>query len=845
MDARSDVASRSVREAVQRSAASSEWLTRCFALLLFGSGAAALIYQVLWIKQLSIVVGAELYAVSIAISGFFGGLALGGWLLGRLADRKVRSLRLYALIEMAVAIAGIATTWMLARAAPWFVDLQAISGILGWFVVFLLVGLPALAMGGTLPVLVNASVKSQVEVGRAGGGLYAANTAGAIVGALLPAFVLIPAFGVKGTSLIAAAINIVAAIAAIVLDRFESFSTAVPRAVSAVPRNTHAQWAIVLYGAAGGVALGYEVIWSQAIVQFMSTRSFAFSVVLATYLAGIAVGAAMFARWGDRFKNPGPVFGLLVAAAGWASLIEIAILGHWMVILQTLSETAVYGLTASNLAGMSARFAVAAICIVFVPTLLLGAAFPAVLKLAVEETKVGRDVGMVAAVNTLGGILGTLVTGFVLLPWLGLVHTLGVLAVAAALIGIVAVMRFAETKSRRWPIFAIAAASVVIAFATPVDQLARLLPAARTGNIAFYEESAGGTVAVIETSNASHRFHRLYIQGISNSGDAVPSLRYMRLQALLPLIIHNGDPKSALVIGYGTGITAGALSQFPSLQRRVVSELLPAVIRAAPRFGGTFNAASDPGLEKRIRDGRQELQRSHQRYDLITLEPPPPSAAGVINLYSSDFYRLAASRLNEKGIVAQWLPLPTQNEEDTQALVRSFIDIFPYASLWSTELHETMLVGSFQPIELDVPRIVARFEQSQTRAALSAVGVNSPAALLATWITDREGLQRFAGSMAAVTDDRPAIEYATWVRSGEFARTFVYLNQFRSDPQLRGADLAFTSDVSAKREELDAFYKLGLSVYSGDRAQYAQDVSRIMEAAKGNAYYRWFINPRQ
>jgi predicted membrane-bound spermidine synthase len=600
-----------------------------------------------------------------------------------------------------------------------------------------------------------------------------------------------------------------------------------------------------LYGAAGGVALGYEVVWSQAIVQFMSTRSFAFSVVLAMYLAGIAIGAAMFARWGDRFKNSGLVFGLLIAAAGWASLVEIAVLGHWLVIIQTLVETGVYGLTASNLAGMSARFAVAAICIVFVPTLLLGAAFPAVLKLAVGEVKIGRDVGMVLAVNTLGGIVGTLGTGFVLLPWLGLVRTLGVLAIAAALIGIIAVMRFAGSKSRRWPVFAIAAASAVIAFATPVDRLARLLPAARAGNIAFYEESAGGTVAVVETSNASHRFHRLYIQGVSNSGDAVPSLRYMRLQSLLPLIIHNGDPKSALVIGYGTGITAGALSQFPNLQRRVVSELLPAVIRAAPNFKGTFDAAGDPGLEKRVGDGRQELQRSDQRYDLITLEPPPPSAAGVVNLYSSDFYRLAASRLNETGIVAQWLPLPTQNKEDTRALVRSFIDIFPYASLWSTELHETMLVGSFQPIELDVSRITARFERPQTLAALSAVGVNSPAALLATWITDHDGLERFAGNVAAVTDNWPAIEYATWVRAGEFARTFAYLKQFRSDPQLRGADQAFISDVSARRDELDAFYQLGLSVYSGDRTQYARGVDRIMEAAKENPYYRWFINPRQ
>ena len=141
----------------------------------------------------------------------------------------------------------------------------------------------------------------------------------------------------------------------------------------------------------------------------------------------------------------------------------------------------------------------------------------------------------------------------------------------------------------------------------------------------------------------------------------MPSLRYMRLQALLPLIVHAGEPRSAMVIGYGTGITAGALSRYPGLERRVVAELLPGVLHAAPLFKGSYGASQGPGLDVRLKDGRRELLGSAERYDLITLEPPPPSAAGVVNLYSQDFYSLAAARLNSQGIVAQWLPLPTQN----------------------------------------------------------------------------------------------------------------------------------------------------------------------------------------
>jgi hypothetical protein len=265
---------------------------------------------------------------------------------------------------------------------------------------------------------------------------------------------------------------------------------------------------------------------------------------------------------------------------------------------------------------------------------------------------------------------------------------------------------------------------------------------------------------------------------------------------------------------------------------------------AAPNFTGTVGAATDPGLEKRQRDGRRELQRSDERYDLITLEPPPPSAAGVVNLYSSNFYRLAGSRLNEKGIVAQWLPLPTQNDEDTRSLVRSFIDVFPYASLWSTELHETLLVGSFQPVELDVPGIASRFAQPQTAAALGSVGIASPAALIATWLTDRDGLVRFAGDAPGVTDDRPRIEYATWLRPGEFSRTFMHLRQFRNDPPLKNSDETFNATLAAEREHLDSFYSAGLSAYAGDRAQYARDITRVIRTARSNPYYAWFVGPR-
>ncbi|MDR6599906.1 putative membrane-bound spermidine synthase [Achromobacter deleyi] len=815
------------------------------AVLLALSGAASLIFQILWIKQLSLIVGVEVHAIAAAVGAFFLGLAAGSWVLGRRADLSERPFLLYAGIEAAIAVLGVGVTAILALGAPAFARGEAFSPLLAWLAVVLVVGIAPFFMGGTLPVLLRATGAGRV--GRAGATLYAANTGGANIGALLPAFLLIPALGVHGAAWAAASLNLVAALGAWSLDRkhLPAAGDAPPPRVKspalALPRDARA--ALGLYAAAGAVAMGYEVLWSQMVVPFMSTRAFAFSIVLAVYLAGLAVGSALYARCERWLGEPWRVFGFLVAGAGLIALIEAALLGRWLVSAQSLVEASILSWTQSNMAGMAGRFTVAASAVVLLPTLLLGAAFPAVLRIAVPAERRGQGAGAVLASNTLGGIAGTAVTGFVLLPYLGTVRSLALLTVLACCIGVVAIWRAqASSPLAKGLGAAFAGAAVILGVAMPVDHLARLLPGAQGGNLAFYEENHGGTVAVVEQGKGDRRFHRLYIQGVSNSGDAMPSLRYMRLQALLPLIVHAGEPRSALVIGYGTGITAGALSRYSGLQRRVVAELLPGVLHAAPLFKGSYGASTDPGLEVRLKDGRRELLGSADRYDLITLEPPPPSAAGVVNLYSQDFYALASSRLNPQGIVAQWLPLPTQNLEDTRALVASFINVFPHATLWTTEFHEMLMIGSMAPLPLDTARIAARFTDPKVKTALAEVGIASPAALLATWVTDRDGLARFAGSTPAVTDDRPAIEYATWVRPREVVRTLPALLSERSEPPLTSMDADMAQDIDRERSVLDVFYQSALAAYEGDRDGWARNGARLAAASRDNPYLRWFTS---
>lgn len=807
--------------------------------LMVASGGAGLIYQVLWVKQLSLVVGVQVYAVTTAISAFFAGLALGGLWFGRFADRLSQPLRLYAVLELIVAVLGLGATYAFPQVAQLFALLENQAGQLAWLLPFLIVGLPAFFMGGTLPVMVRALSPGTGKVGLGGGRLYAANTAGAIAGTLLAAFLLIPAFGVMGSALFAACLNLLAALGATLLK-----PQAVTRPVTEQGNAAHrpgARLGIALYALAGAVALGYEVVWTQSIVQFMSTRAYAFAVVLATYLAGLVLGSALYARKSDRLTDPWGWFGLLIAAAGLISLAQLAGLGQWLILAQTQLEFFVLDITGSELAGMCARFAVAAVCVVLLPTTLLGAAFPLALRLVVDRSHVGRDVGTVVAANTFGGIAGVLLTGFVLIPAIGLVRTLATLAAIAAAVGLIAVWRGANVgRNMRAAVIILAALTLMTASLLSPSRLADLMPGAGQGKLVFYQEGRAGTVAVIQQGKGDRAFSRLYIQGVSNTGDAMPSLRYMRLQALIPLLIHRGTPRSALVIGFGTGITAGAMLRYRDLQRPVVAELLPEVLAAAPLFRGSYGAVSDPRLDIRLRDGRRELLSNDQRYDVITLEPPPPSAAGVVNLYSSDFYRLAANRLENNGLVAQWLPLPTQNDEDSRSLVRSFLDVFPHASLWTTELHEMLLVGSLQPIELDVPRIRARFDEPAVAASLREVGVDSVQALLATWISDQDGLGRYAKDALAVTDDRPRIEYASWVRPKEIARTLPALLALHRDPPLENAGEGFKGAVRDKWQQLELFYNAGLHAYNGNRKAWAEDVRRVMEDDGGNPYYRWF-----
>lgn len=825
----------SIRRSPNLDLAAASWI-------LFASGAAALIFQIIWVRQLSLVVGIDVFAVTLAVSSFFAGLAAGSFLFGHSVERTSHPMRLYALLELSIALTGLISTLLLTHTPKLFVALEQTSGLLAWSVPFLLVGIPATFMGGTLPVVVKAFIRPDEQLGVKGGRLYAANTMGAIAGTLMTAYLLIPKFGIFGAAVVAATLNTASAGLALFYHHRAVVDHTVLPAAQTEPsiKRKRIPLGLVLYGVAGGIALGYEVAWSQIVVQWTSTRSFAFATVLAVYLAGLAIGSRLGSWRSEDARDHWGCFAVLITAAGMIALLQMLSLGRWLDQWQIHAATMAYSISGSEELAMSGRFLLAAGCVLFVPALLLGAAFPFALQLLDDRSVPGRTSGRILAANTLGGIAGTLITGFLLVPTFGVERSLAVLAMGAGMVGAVACCRARPWSY--WIVGTICFVTVLACSTVSSEQFGKLLASRRKGKLIYQSSGAGGTVAVIEQGHQGRKFRRLYIQGVSNSGDSMTSLRYMRLQALLPLIIHGGDPKSVLVIGLGTGITAGSLLSYEGLERRICAELLPEVVAAASYFEGNERAVSDPRLEIRRADGRHELLRRSETYDLITLEPPPPSASGVANLYSVEFYQLAKARLEPKGLVAQWLPLPTQNDADTRSLVRSFLDVFPHASLWSTELHEMLLVGAPDPLQLDVQTIKHRFEQPGILKSLGDVGVKNPAALLATYVCDRTVLEEYARNALPVTDDRPRIEYGPWTVPGEFPRTFGNLIALRSEPQLLNADEQFQADVRRERSTLNLFYAASIAAYEGDRPRWETAMNAAFHADPNNVYYRWFGN---
>ncbi|MQA28992.1 MAG: hypothetical protein GEU82_04010 [Luteitalea sp.] len=742
-------------------------------LLFFFSGSSALIYEVLWARQLGLTVGATTTAASVVLAAYMLGLALGAALGGRWADRSVNPLRLFGILEAGIALAGLLITAAAYRLPALYLPFagsedgtQVAVLLLHFGFGFGLLLLPTVLMGATFPVLVRA----MGTVGtRRLGHLYAANTLGAVAGTLAAGYVLIAWLGVIGTSVSAATINLgVAFVALTIASRREGDNLAVsaippkgghqseqpPGRTSAFPSTM----LLALLALSGGTTLGTEVLWTRILVFPLLSTTYAFATILAAFLGGLALGGAVAARWlcGPRMRWK--AIACLTGLQGLALLIPVAAIEPGNAVFAMIQEWTLdhrlLSLTGHN---------VTAFLLLLPQTVSAGALYPLLLSAAASEgDRAVVTIGRSVFVNTLGAMCGVIVVTHWGIRMLGILPTFAVLG---AVWNGVAVLVGLRMLGRSWTfgtLFGTMAALFVIVFAwgplaatrpSPFENVTRLYgPGSR---MLAYREGTETTLMVVEFAN---QLRALRINGFEAAGIRGDLYGYMRLMAHLPILIHP-QPKDALVISFGTGTTVGAAARHP-LARIDVVDLDPGVFDLARYFeAANHRVLNDPRVRTVVNDGRNFLQVTDRRYDVITLEPMPPTFAGMVNLYSREFYALSRARLRPGGVLCQWVPFHLMSLHESLAVLRTFADVFPQSSLWVHRGSGFVIGTNRERLTVDGARLAAGLDDPGIREDLAWVGVGGLVPLLNLLAWGPETIRVATASSPVVTDNHPILDF--------------------------------------------------------------------------------------
>jgi spermidine synthase len=740
--------------------------------------------------MLGLVFGHTVFAVTTALVAFMAGLALGAAWLGRLADRSARPLRIYGLLEGGIGLYALAVPALLAQAPSLYLSSYRGLGfalpvlVAGQFVMtFLILVVPTALMGGSLPVIGKFLVQNVETLGRKVADLYALNTFGAVLGAAAAGFVLLPAIGVQSTTILAASVNLAIAIWALSADwrrrktgPLTVTDPTVADSTSLAPFSPLLLWLIVIGIALSGVSsMVYEIAWTRALGLVIGSSVYAFSAMLTTFLLGLGLGSFFFARiWGRRTASAG-VFGWIEVWIGVAAFLLIPALERMPDLVLTIMRR----LSPSGPTALLTEFGLSFLAMI-VPTTLLGASVPCAIQLCARRlSRVGRDIGRVYSANTVGAIAGALLAGFGLIPWFGVQTSLMIGAALNVAVGgailltsahrapawrrpavVLLIILFvaAMTLLPRWNRQVMAGGVSIYAqrFTQDVDPARRFRQDATSQQLLFYREGLNSTVSVERTARTTS----LRVDGKVDASNGLDMPTQLML-GHLPVLLHP-RPERVLVIGLGSGVTVGAVAQHSAVREIDVVELEPAVAEASWFFAEeNRQVLRDPRVRLVIADGRNFILATTKRYDAISAEPSNPWMAGVANLFSRDFYRLARARLADGGFMVQWLHGYSLFPRELRMIVATFRGVFPHTTLWRTISGDYLLVGTPAPLVVDYNLLAQRMSGAEgVREDMTSLRFDSPIDLLTLFFVDEAGLARFAAGAAENTDDRPLLEFA-------------------------------------------------------------------------------------
>jgi spermidine synthase len=736
-------------------------------LFLF-SGVASLIYQIVWVRMLTLVFGHTIYSVSIVLSAFMAGLGLGSYLWGRTIDKTGKPLLVYGKIEILIGVSAAFLSILLSNFSPiyawlhhWLPNFFFLVVVLKTVLAFLLVLIPTIFMGATLPIMCKYFATEDDNLGQQVGYLYSINTLGAAAGCLFAGYFLIGFFGVLETALVAAGINLLIGLVCIVVfkklepDVTCGFGLPKPVSFSLQLDKENSLWLTISF-LCGFTALAYEVVWTRLLVFGMGSTVYSFSMMLANFLFGITIGGLLIVPFFKRKINFRLLLSLFQFGIGLYLIFSLYqsnwILSSFIRPWRMDSPITEFWINMRN-----------ASALMFVPTVLFGMSFPVLTHLVTKGSQdIGSSLGVVYGMNTLGAITGSLVAGYLLLPNLGSQQTLACLSMLNFLAGM---LLFATSSLftgliRNGVAISLSCLLLLFLLKMPNDLLKEIFLRDTSGKVSpekliYLNEGLTTTVAVFNDDRSGLRSKRLILNGVNMSGDSINARKYMTLLSYIPLLLVE-NPKNILVICFGTGQTAGAAGAYPGINLVDVVDISPGVFRAGKFFKATnHNVVNNPKVKKITQDGRQHLLTTSTTYDVITAEPPPPSSAGSVNLYTKEYYELTKRALKPGGIVSQWIPLHSQNETHVYQNFRTFVESFPYVMAWYPVNKELILIGSNQPIKLEFQGIEQRLQNPVINKIMSDIEFGTPYSLLGSiWFLKKE-LKKLGSGQHVISDNNP------------------------------------------------------------------------------------------
>ena len=762
-------------------------------LCFFLSGATALIYEVLWVRLLVLQLGSTSLAVSSVITAFMAGLALGSLVCGQYSSRLHRPLAIYAALELGIAVAAILIPTLLEWLQPlhrtiWetFQPRFMTFSLLRFYFAFLLLLVPTAMMGATLPLLSKACVHYSDQAARRVGLLYGINTLGAVLGTVGTGFLLIPSWGMTQTLYFAAAVNLLVALVAwrlhIIWSRTSENAGMKPipsqKPILRLAPHRHPTWLHFTLLAAlvvsGFTSMVYQVTWSRTLSLVIGSSVYGFTIVLATFLGGIALGSVIVSRWaGSRGRSSLWWVAGTQAFIGCGAYATTSLVNH----LPYYYARGYHYVEGDTVGVYLVSLALSAL-IILPPTLGMGATFPLVIAFFSESIQgVGHLVGKIYSLNTVGAILGAFTGGFLLLPFVGIRYSI-VAAVTLNLSAAALVMVSGVSSNKIRTAICLSALGLIgVVVAMPPGWNSLLMSSGMYKyayglkkdfsdadfrqytqdqyQLLFYEEGLNTTITVLQEGP-----HRLLVTNGKIDASDQFDLPSQLLSAHLPLLFHS-RPQDVCLIGLGSGMTAGSALLHP-IRSLALLELESVVVKASHYFDAVnHRPLSDPRTELILSDARNYLSMSKRQFDVIISEPSNPWITGVSNLFTREFFEIVRSRLRPQGIFAQWVQLYEMAPEDLRSLLATFAAVFPHVQIFcSIEETDLILVGADSPLFLDVPFLNEKLGRPEILADLSRINVGHAADLLSYFKIGKDEISRLTAGSLINTDDNAHIEFS-------------------------------------------------------------------------------------